>query len=904
MTAPRLQAVAPLVVLLSAIGFALGGQAPAVAAEARTQDRTPARTVLITVDQRSLLSSGTLRLRLRYPRVGRVRVFTRLGRSLVTRPPVALTRARSLAFRRPGRRTVGLRLTRAGRAALRASISRCRALRFSVVTRSRKRFMRTSRTLKPGPRCRGESAPDAAPGSGPPGGAAPGGTGGGGPGGPAPALRAGAATSDITPPVGTPMFAYTSRSAVANPLNAPQVIADPDENLYAKTFVPSEGIHARVQSRALVLERNAERHALVQVDLGGIPYDLVQEVLARIDGTGVAPDRLLISATHTHSSTGPIWPQAGYGALGGDIFDPRIFELTAESIAESIRGAVGQLQAAEVGIGTAQLDNASRNRNFEPFRLNEDVPEDEAQAREQSIDPQLTAIRVDTPGGSPIALWSNFAIHQTSFGGDNLLFSGDNASTAVRVADAAIADQAGTAPVTLFTNAAEGDISPNGGPDNPDGEPLQYTPTSAASANLAGRRLGHGIVRAWREAGDEMRPDLALAARRTFVAMDGSSHGDAPRGPEPVGPIAHLGQGGIVAPDGTCTPVDRPDGQGRKVTALGGVGLVPQSAPVSLWRIGSLGIVGYPLEMTKQVGKRITDRLTEESGGAFADTVIAGLSNGYQSYTATPEEYDACHYEGSFTLFGRQQSGRYLNATLPLVGPLMSGVPADEGIEPPQSGEGTPDSPPVRSTPDAGEVVAEPAETVVRGGRADFRWKGGDPTVDAPRGAAFVALQYEEAPGEFRTVATEEGVFDTTAFDDSDDSWIETWQFTECDRIGRYRFAVTGMASRGPGAAPEAYEVTSRPFQLQPIPALEVIDSQVTGDGTARVRARYPDPGPALVALPRRVRDGTAQLTVRTDEGPSEVTARPDDARLAFEAEVEPGTTIEGVDVQDACGNG
>ena len=52
-------------------------------------------------------------------------------------------------------------------------------------------------------------------------------------------------------------------------------------------------------------------------------------------------------------------------------------------------------------------------------------------------------------------------------------------------------------------------------------------------------------------------------------------------------------------------------------------------------------------------------------------------------------------------------------------------------------------------------------------------------TVDAPRGATFVALQYEEAPGDFRTVATEEGVLDTTAFDDSDDSWNETWQFTE-----------------------------------------------------------------------------------------------------------------------------
>ena len=769
--------------------------------------------------------------------------------------------------------------------------------------------MRSTRTLPSG--CRAAGAPGAGggTGSGPSGSGSGGGGPGSGGGDPQPSLRAGAAVSDITPPVGTPMFAYTGRSAAANPPTALQVIADPDENLYAKSFLPSEGIHTRVQSRALILERNDERHALVQVDLGGIPYGLVQEVVERIEGTGVASERLMISATHTHSSTGPIWPadSSAYGALGGDIFDPRIFEITAEAIAESIRAGVGDLQPAEVGIGRTQLRDASRNRNFGPFRRNPDVPAVEAAARADSIDPGLTAIRVDTPGGNPIALWSNFAIHQTSFGGDNLLFSGDNAATAVRHADAQIAAGGDGSPVTLFTNASEGDISPNGGPDNPDGEPLQWTPTPAAGANLAGRRLGEGMVRAWRDAGDAMQPDLPIGARRTFIAMDGSSHGAAPFGPEPVGPQTELGSGGIVAPDGTCG-ADRP-GQGRKLPAVAGVGLVPQSSPVSFWRVGPLGIVAYPSEMTKQVGQRITERLTEEAGGALQDTVVAGLTNGYQSYTATPEEYDACHYEGSFTLFGRQQAPRYLNAALPLVQPLLGGMPAPGGIEPPRTGEGTPDSPPVRPTPAAGTVVAEPAETVVRGGRATFEWKGGDPTVDAPRGATFVALQYEQAPGEFRTVATEEGVLDTTALDDSDtpdgsdDSWIDTWQFTECDRTGRYRFAVTGMASRTSGAAATPYEVISRPFELQPIPALQVIDSTVI-DATARVRARYPDPGPALVALPRRVRDGVAELTVRESTGDRQVTATPDAQRLAFDAAVEPGSTIEAVRIRDACGNG
>src|SRR5436853_4834726 len=106
-------------------------------------------------------------------------------------------------------------------------------------------------------------------------------------------LRAGAAAADITPPVGTPMFAYTARSKLANPdhlAQAPELFADPDPNLYAKSFVASRGIHTRVLARALVLQQGATKVALVQADLGGLPYALTQSVLDRIKPTGIDGD--------------------------------------------------------------------------------------------------------------------------------------------------------------------------------------------------------------------------------------------------------------------------------------------------------------------------------------------------------------------------------------------------------------------------------------------------------------------------------------------------------------------------------------------------------------------------------------------------------------------------------------
>ena len=80
----------------------------------------------------------------------------------------------------------------------------------------------------------------------------------------------------------------------------------------------------------------------------------------------------MLSATHTHGSTGPIWPpdSNGYGALGGDLFDPRVFELTADGVTEAIERADDNLEPARLGIGTpscaAPPATASRRSRPEP----------------------------------------------------------------------------------------------------------------------------------------------------------------------------------------------------------------------------------------------------------------------------------------------------------------------------------------------------------------------------------------------------------------------------------------------------------------------------------------------------------------------------------------------------------
>jgi neutral ceramidase len=681
-------------------------------------------------------------------------------------------------------------------------------------------------------------------------------------------VRAGAAAADLTPPVGTPQFAYTARSYVFDPgpqlgERVVQLVDDPDTALFAKTFEPSVGIHTRVYARALVLEQDGQKYAMAMADLGGLPYALTQLVLEKIADTGIDGEHLMISATHTHSSTGPIWPldNSGYGFVGGDAFDPRLFELTAESIAEAIRGANDRLAPAKVGVGTTIVRDASRNREYEVYLRNKDLPETDEGKRDASIDPVMSVVRVDGTDGKPIAAWSNFAIHGTSFGDYNHLISGDNMSFSARLAEREIAARGGGPVVNVWTNGAEGDVSPNGGNEQVAGQDRFYNEggDSAQVAHLAGIRTARGIVRAWEEAGKHMSTTPLLAARRTLLDFDGSEHGATADSAEPVGPFPVLGLG--VVQEYQCAPVEgmAGPGQGMKMPLVGGPGLAPSTVPVSFWTIDRLGVVGLPVEMTTTMARRIQDTVLHASAGALDRVSIAGLTNAYLSYTATPEEYDACSYEGSFTLFGRQMGYALLDTAVALQSALQRGEEMPGAAEPPQLGFGTTQSTPARVTSDAGTVVTQPQSTT-RYGSLTFAWQGGDPQVDMPRGETFVALQHKTASG-WRTIDTDDSFGDTVTRAKGD-VWTETYQLDGCAPTGTYRFHVTGRAVTATGAPASDYTVDSAEFEVAPL-KIDAGTPTVVGD-SLEIRPTYPAPATGLLALPRLVEDAR----IKFDNGP------------------------------------
>ena len=94
-----------------------------------------------------------------------------------------------------------------------------------------------------------------------------------------PVFRAGAATSNITPPIGADPAVRTSKP-------------------------PATHVHDELHARCLVLDDGQAKLALVVCDLRHISAEVVAGAKQIIQKTtGIPPQCVLISATHTHTST-------------------------------------------------------------------------------------------------------------------------------------------------------------------------------------------------------------------------------------------------------------------------------------------------------------------------------------------------------------------------------------------------------------------------------------------------------------------------------------------------------------------------------------------------------------------------------------------------------------------------
>lgn len=257
-----------------------------------------------------------------------------------------------------------------------------------------------------------------------------------------PVLRAGAATSNITPPIGSYQTARSSRPQATH-------------------------VHDELHARCLVLDDGEAKLALVVCDLRHISAEVAAGAKQIIHQTiGIPPQCVLISATHTHTSSGARLEE-------GDGHYDYIAFLTRR-IADGVQRAANQLEPARIGWGVVDEPTQVFNRRWflmakrgPIYGAHDNIEQVDTNPGYSGllrpagpVDPQITFLSVQSTAGKPIALFASYGLHYVGGIEPNTISADYFAMFADRIGELLGADRHQDPPfVGIMANGTSGDVN-------------------------------------------------------------------------------------------------------------------------------------------------------------------------------------------------------------------------------------------------------------------------------------------------------------------------------------------------------------------------------------------------------------------------------------------------------------
>jgi len=247
-------------------------------------------------------------------------------------------------------------------------------------------------------------------------------------------FRVGAAAVSITPPEGAPLAGY-----------------------YRKRL--SEGVIDELYSKAIVVERDGAKAAIVVCDILTLPRHVIESARKLVEQqTNIAGANVMIGATHSHTS--PVVSGENTRDLldGGDgdaamKYTARLPALIAQSVVEANK----RLTPVRASATIAREDGVSFNRRFwmrdgsvswNPPKFDKNIIRTAG-----PIDPEVGFLYFETPDAKPVASVVNFAMHSDTVGGQKI--SADYMGQLSRL----LAEYKGRDMLTLFALGACGNIN-------------------------------------------------------------------------------------------------------------------------------------------------------------------------------------------------------------------------------------------------------------------------------------------------------------------------------------------------------------------------------------------------------------------------------------------------------------
>ncbi len=425
---------------------------------------------------------------------------------------------------------------------------------------------------------------------------------------PARKFRAGAATSNITPELGSKIVG-------------------------GFLPFPATGIHDELHARCLVLDDGKTKLALVVCDLLGMNRSVSVEARRLIEGaTGIPPSQVAISCTHTHSAASALGDNRYTSEQTLDDYQ----KFVARRIADAVRRAIDTLRPAQIAFGTAEAPETVHNRRWvmregtappNPFgkvdkvKMNPSVGSKDLVEPAGPTDPTISFIALREPSGRPLSVYAAYSLHYVGGVG-----SGDISADYYGMFCAALTKLQNATDydppfVAMMANGTSGDIN-NIDFLKPRPKAAPYEKMRQVAEDVAGKVNAALAKVEWKDHAelDARFRELKLSWRPLDAdllawAKDKQAH------PAPGSSKADLSA--IYA--------------SRVLTLAAAQN--PALIPLQVFRIGEVCIGTFPCETFAETGLEFKKR------SPFPHSFMVELNHGYFGYLPTPRHFELGGYE-------------------------------------------------------------------------------------------------------------------------------------------------------------------------------------------------------------------------------------------------------------------
>lgn len=411
-------------------------------------------------------------------------------------------------------------------------------------------------------------------------------------------FRAGAATTNITPPLGEPIVGNFSRPLATN-------------------------IHDELHARCIALDDGTNKLVLVVCDSLYIQNEVADEARALIaEETELPLANILVAGTHTHSSV--------------ESQNPNYRPFLVRRIGDAAKLALRRREPAQIGWGGVDEPSQLFNRRWHvtdkellrnPFggydqvRMNPPSKNPALLRPAGPTDPEVSFVSVRAVDGRPIALLANYSLHYVGGVPSGDISADYFAIFSNRIGELLDPEKNSPGFVGMMSNGTSGDVNNINFPDGR-GAKKPYEQMEFV-ANLVAQRVAeaHGSI--------EFQDWVPLAGAAKTLTLKY-------RKPDPE-MLAYFEQ--IMAKPETAPKFhgnERAYAQRVKALHEG-----PETVDVTLQalKIGDLSIAAIPFETFTEIGLE----LKEET--PFADAFTIELANGANGYLPTPAQHELGGYE-------------------------------------------------------------------------------------------------------------------------------------------------------------------------------------------------------------------------------------------------------------------